>query len=323
VVLVSAGGVKAARRPVRLRPLMTSPKPRHRPNKAHPGARVKTRLADTTDRHDLYQRAVQCVEAEIDFVDETFKTLRGRRAKVLREDFCGTANTSCEWVRRRTGNRAVGLDLDQATMDWGLAHGVASLRAPQRRRLTLVRQDVLTAGARVGGERGFDVVLAMNFSYFIFKKREVMRRYFKSVRASLASDGVFFMDFFGGADCLRVLKERRAIPRATKGEPAMTAYTGPFTYIWDHAAHDPISGDMVCKIHFAFPDGSRMRDAFTYEWRLWQLPELREILAEAGFSRTTVYWEGDDGEGGGDGIFKPAEKAETSASYICYVSAER
>ena len=36
--------------------------------------------AATADRHILYQRAVQCVEAEIDMVEDTFKRLRGRRA---------------------------------------------------------------------------------------------------------------------------------------------------------------------------------------------------------------------------------------------------
>ncbi|HIE76597.1 MAG TPA: class I SAM-dependent methyltransferase, partial [Gammaproteobacteria bacterium] len=36
--------------------------------------------ADKADRHILYERAVQCVESEIDMVDETYETLRGRKA---------------------------------------------------------------------------------------------------------------------------------------------------------------------------------------------------------------------------------------------------
>ena len=55
-------------------------------------------LADKADKHVLYEDAVQCVEAEIDFVDDTFKKLRNRSARSLREDFCGTNNSSCEWV---------------------------------------------------------------------------------------------------------------------------------------------------------------------------------------------------------------------------------
>lgn len=74
--------------------------------------------AANADRHELYQLSVQNVEAEIDFIDETFEQIRGRKGVLLREDFCGTGNTSTEWVRRRESNRAVGLDIDQPTLDW-------------------------------------------------------------------------------------------------------------------------------------------------------------------------------------------------------------
>ena len=70
-------------------------------------------LAEMADRHDLYQRSVQCTESEIDFVDETFKALHKRKAHRLREDFCGTAATSAEWVRRRRTNYAFGVDPDE------------------------------------------------------------------------------------------------------------------------------------------------------------------------------------------------------------------
>jgi hypothetical protein len=39
-------------------------------------------MAERADRHRLYEKSVQCVEAEIDFVDETFTHLRDRKAKV-------------------------------------------------------------------------------------------------------------------------------------------------------------------------------------------------------------------------------------------------
>ena len=34
-------------------------------------------IAFTADRHKYYEKAVQCVESEIDMVDETYTTLRG------------------------------------------------------------------------------------------------------------------------------------------------------------------------------------------------------------------------------------------------------
>ncbi len=69
-------------------------------------------MADQADRHYLYQESVQDTEAEIDFVEETWAELRDWPAELLREDFCGTANTACEWVRRDPMHRAIGVDLD-------------------------------------------------------------------------------------------------------------------------------------------------------------------------------------------------------------------
>ena len=56
----------------------------------------KTTLAEQADRHHLYQESVQDTETEIDFVEETWADLRNRPAELLREDFCGTAQTACE-----------------------------------------------------------------------------------------------------------------------------------------------------------------------------------------------------------------------------------
>ena len=123
-------------------------------------------------------------------------------------------------------------------------------------------------------------------------------------------DGVFFLDAYGGSDAYKEMRER-------------TKYDD-FTYIWDQASFDPITGDMLCKIHFSFPDGSRMKNAFTYEWRLWTLPEIRELLLEAGFKQVTVYWQGDDEDSDeGNGEFEPAEHGEADEAWIVYISAQK
>lgn len=294
-------------------------------------------IAARTDRYTLYERAVQCVEAEIDFIDETFTRLRSRRAVTLREDFCGTLNTSCEWVRRRKGNIALGVDLDPVPLAWGREHHLGPLTAEQRSRVFVHEGDVLAPvpvkelipGAMLrdaGSPDGrFDAVLAMNFSYWCFKDRAVMLRYLRGTHAALADDGVLFMDCYGGSDALREIRERRPIPRVRTGEEGHRpgGYNGPFTYLWDQHRYNPITGDLTCRIHFRFPDGSSVRNAFTYHWRLWTLPELRDLLAEAGFARSTVYWEGDDHKGGGNGVFTATEDGEACPSYICYLSAER
>ncbi len=289
---------------------------------AKPGARAAKAgrkggyTAATADRHELYQLAVQNVESEIDFVDETYRRLRGRRARLLREDFCGTGNTSCEWVRRRPTNRAIGLDIDQPTLDWGVAHNVAALTPAQRRRVRLLNRNVLEPGDATG----VDCVLAMNFSYWLFRTRDELRAYFRAVHASLADGGVFFLDHYGGSETMTEMVEKREIEPG-KGRS--------FTYEWDQASYNPITGEMTCRIHFRFPDRTRMVNAFEYHWRLWTLPEIRELLAEAGFSKVTVYWEGDEldenGEptGEGNGEFTPSETGSADPAFISYLTAEK
>ena len=262
--------------------------------------------AATADRHDLYTAAVQNVAAEIDFVDQTYKTLRGQYATRLREDFCGTAQTCAEWVRRRPGNVAVGLDLDEPTLQWGREKVMSRLTEEQQARVILKNRDVRDPGRKA---RDMDLILAMNFSYMIFKTRDSLREYFARARDNLAQDGMLVIDVFGGYEAFKTLKER------TRHDD--------FTYVWEQASYNPIDGHMVCHIHFAFPDKSKLKRAFTYEWRLWTLPELQELLLEAGFSKATVYWQGWDEDDEPDGDFQPATEAESDPGWVSFVVAEK
>jgi len=260
-------------------------------------------MAQRADKHILYEAAVQCVESEIDFVDETFKSLRHRNAVILREDFCGTMNTSCEWVRRRKHNSAWCVDIDPEVLAWGGKHHVPKLSAAQKNRLNIVEGDVLTAKTPKA-----DIVLAMNFSYWIFKSREAMTAYFRRIYNSLGKDGIFFLDSFGGYEAFKELAET-------------SEYKG-FTYIWDQDKYNPITGEGLFHIHFKFKDGSRLKKAFTYDWRVWTLPELTEMLSDAGF-KPAVYWEGTDKDGDGNGIFTRSTEGEADASWIAYIVAEK
>ena len=265
------------------------------------------RLARQADRHLLYEYSVQYAASEIDFVDDTYKKLRGRRARLLREDFCGTANVCCEWVRRRKSNQAIGVDIDGEVLGWGRKHAISKLSAAQRKRIELHQEDVLKVQTAAP-----DMISAMNFSYWLFKERKQLKRYFRQARTALADDGILFLDAYGGYDSFRDIVEEREIEEE-----------GGFTYIWEQKKYEPISGGLICHIHFAFPDGSRLENAFTYDWRLWTLPEIRELLNEVGFRNITVYWQGWDEDGEADGDFQPAEEGEADAGWICYISAEK
>ena len=95
-----------------------------------------------------------------------------------------------------------------------------------------------------------------------------------------------------------------------------------FTYVWEQHHYNPVNGRAVNYIHFEFPDGSRMDRAFEYVWRLWTLPEIQELLLEAGFASAKVYWEGTDEETEeGNGEWAVADVGEACAGWIAYIVA--
>jgi SAM-dependent methyltransferase len=265
--------------------------------------------AATADRHVLYQQAVQDVEAEIDFIEQTWSELRQRPAVLLREDFCGTANTACAWVRRHPDCQAIGIDSDNGVLEWGRLYNLASLDESQAERIELLLADVLHASTDLA-----DIILAMNFSYYLFLERDDLRRYFECVLDGLVDDGILFLDAYGGYEAPMVLNE----PRECEDEDG-----NAFTYIWEQASFNPIDSCMDCHIHFEFPDKSRMDKAFSYHWRLWTLPEIQEILYEVGFSQVDVYWEGtDEKKNEGNGIYTPSTVGDADPGWVCYIVAQ-
>lgn len=269
--------------------------------------KTKPSLADVCDIHELYELSVQCSESEVDFVAETYRSLREKPARLLREDFCGTANVCCEWVKRHKSNHAIGVDLDQSVLKWGKKHNLADLRGSQRKRIQLINEDVLT----VETEKP-DIVSAMNFSYWLFKDRAMLKAYFQRIHHALKDDGIFFLDIYGGYESFHEVEEEREVETSI----------GDITYIWEQASFNPINHDLTCYIHFLFEDDSRLDQAFAYHWRLWTLPEIQDLLHEAGF-RVTVYWQGWEEDGEPDGEFYPATEGDADAGWIAYIAAER
>lgn len=265
----------------------------------------------TRDKHVLYEAAVQSPDTDVDFLERVYRRKRGKRFERLREDFCGTAVLACEWVRRRPENRAWGVDLDPPTLEWGRKHRVAHL-GDAADRLNLVHADV-----RAATTPQVDVVAALNFSYSVFKSREELGGYFGRVRKALRSGGAFFVDALGGQETMGEVKERRRIPaqKVWDGEKVR-----PFTYVWEQARFNPIDHHIYCHIHFRLVDGTKMTRAFTYDWRLWTLPELQELMREAGFAETEVYMDGwDDEADEADGVYRLRKRFENTPSWVAYV----
>lgn len=262
----------------------------------------KPKAAETADVYDLYQKSVQAPDVDVEFFSRVYKSCFGRAPQSLREDFCGTAAVCAEWVKLGPERVAYGVDLDPEPLAWGEMHNLSPLTEKQMARVTLVEGDVRTAETPP-----VDVVAAQNFSYCIFKTRDELREYFRCARRHLDEHGVLILDLFGGHESMEDDREET------------TEHDG-FDYVWDQHKFDPITHFGTYKIHFRFPDRSRIQDAFVYDWRLWTIPEVREVLLEAGFERADVYWEGTDDETGeGSGVYERRERGECDPAWNAYI----
>jgi SAM-dependent methyltransferase len=267
--------------------------------------------AATADRHVLYEASVQSVEFEANFLRKLYRKKRGRPFRLLREDFCGTAALACEWVRRHRENRAIGVDLHGPTLQWGLLHHVMRLRDAADR-IALIQGNVLTVEPPK-----VDVVVAFNYSYGVFKERKILRRYFGRVLQSLKPGGMLVLDSFGGTAATEAGEEERKIASSIGPDGQRIP---AFTYVWEQRHFNPLTFDLDCRIHFRFTDGTTMRNAFHYDWRYWTIPELKELMLEAGFAAVEVYLEGwDDEKDEATGIFRERADVEEMAGWVGYV----
>jgi ubiquinone/menaquinone biosynthesis C-methylase UbiE len=253
-------------------------------------------------KYDFYERSVQNAESEVLFMHDEFKRFRGRSPMTFREDFCGTGAISCKWVEQHKDCEAYGVDLDPEPIKMGMQRHYSKLSTSQKKRMHFENHNVLTVKTPP-----MDVICAFNFSYFIFKTRKQMLQYFKSVRKSLNKQGVFFLDIFGGPESQTLVTDTKKL----KG----------LTYFWECQYFNPLTHDCTFAIHFKDSKGKKHENVFTYQWRFWTMPEIRDILIEAGFSKTIVYWEGDDEEGNGNGEFTQSEDAENCDAWVSYIAA--
>jgi SAM-dependent methyltransferase len=279
---------------------MATPSGRSARRPSRPKAQKPKFTAKTADKHILYQKSVQDADTECAFIERMFRQIRGRAPESLREDFCGTALLTGKWVQRGPNRTGIGVDIDPKVLKWGTEHNLAPIGEPGDR-VKLYCQDV-----RKPVREKVDVVGAFNFSYWIFMTRDEMRAYFAHVKKGLGRDGVFLLDAYGGWESEEPMLEERAI-------------AGGFTYVWDQHSFDPITHRVVNYIHFHFKDGTKLERAFTYEWRYWTLPELKELLLEAGYRDVRVYWDtSDDDE---HEAYKVRSKADNQPGWLAYLAA--
>jgi len=99
--------------------------------------------------------------------------------------------------------------------------------------------------------------------------------YLKRCREALNDDGILLCDLFGGFMAMRKCNKVRQ--------------HGKIRYVLEHEAFDLITNITRIFLHFRLEDGSWLKKAFEYPFRLWTIADIREGMELAGFKKTEVY----------------------------------
>ena len=257
------------------------------------------------DKYDLYTNSVQSAEHDAGLIWKMYSDATPKKTKrklLLREDFCGTASLCFEWVKLSGKHHAVGVDIDNTALTWGLLnHGKNPL---DQTRIKLVCNDVMKV------HRGQpDIICALNFSYYFIDQRRELLRYFELCRHRLANEGMLILDAFGGPEYLVPHRDKR---RNSEKK---------FNFWWEVESFDSISHRIKTHIDFQV-DGQKIRKrVFSYDWRLWTLPEIVDVLRDAGFKKIEFWAEGLDASGHGNGRFRKIKTEKNCATWVTYITA--
>ncbi|KAK9127733.1 hypothetical protein Syun_016530 [Stephania yunnanensis] len=279
------------------------------------------RSTDCPSKFHLYQESVQSPKGDISYLHKFFLMYVGGRTPLhLQEDFCGTALLSTEWLRSDPRRTAVGVDLDLEALTWCFENNIDKIGADACSRISLFHGNVLQpteaklvkydlqdlvknvtvneseacleTSATKAQYSDFaehelmencrplparDIVCAFNYSCCCLQKRKDLILYFKHVHSALSQKGgIFVMDVYGGTSSEHELRLQRKFPN--------------FTYVWEQAEFDIIRRTTKISLHFNLHKQQRkLRHAFSYSWRLWSLPEIKDCLEEAGF-QSVYFW---------------------------------
>ena len=256
------------------------------------------------DKYYYYQESVQSPTEDAAFLEQAYWDSRQKKPVVMREDFCAAFALCCAWVQRDPSYKALGIDLDNEPLKYGREHYLTNLSDTEKRRLELIQGDVLNPELPRA-----DIISAMNFSYFGFKTRPQLLNYFQSCQKALNVDGILILDCFGGQGTME--------PNEHETEHEN------FSYYWDQDTYNPLTNEALFYIHFKRKGEPKRERVFQYDWRLWSLAELADLLCEAGFKNSHVYWEGTDEDGDGNGIFTRTNEGEECESWVAYIVAEK
>jgi len=221
----------------------------------------------------------------------------------IREDFSGTFLLCCEWVKQRAERLAIAVDLDKEVLDWGREHNLP-LAGPAADRITVICSDVCDRQLEVSL---VDVTVAFNYATNLFTSRRALMEYFRIALDGLCEDGILFLDLYGGTASQIASKYRKNF--------------SDFTYIFEQSGVDVVSHRAEMAIHFRFPDKSGIKQAFSYSWRVWTLPEIVDALEDAGFKAVKVWWAEVDKKGEDQYEYQETTSAQQVEMWNAYIVA--
>ncbi len=259
----------------------------------------------------LYRRAVQHPMAEAAFLHRAYcHYVKDATPLLLREDFAGTCAVASAWVMMDDEHQAMAVESHGPTARWAQRNTDREL-GDRSADLHIVQADVLDVdGPKV------DITCALNFSTFIYHDRASLKQYFKAARRGLRRDGLLVIDAYGGPGAMKPGTQTRKVS-VSRQEPG-------FTYLWEQRSFDPITHRTECRIHFELAAGRRIDSAFIYRWRLWTMPELLELMLEAGFKGAGIWCDRiDEASGSSDGVYHPTAKMPAREDWVAYVIGQK
>ena len=159
------------------------------------------------NKHYLYEQSVQNVEFELGIIKRFYRKYYKKKAIFIKEDFCGTMALSCAWVSNNKNHKALAVDLDDKTLSWGRKHNVLQLTKEEQDRLQIIQANVLDLV-----RPKVEVILALNFSYWVFTKPPELLNYFRKAYNSLEKK------WSTNTGCLRGSRRRKRARGNTKSQ---------------------------------------------------------------------------------------------------------
>jgi len=221
-------------------------------------------------KYELYQKSVQNVKKEVEFLKKTYRLLYNKIPTTFREDFCGTAMLSCEWVKSNVLNTAIGIDLDQETLDWGIKNNIENLSSGSDR-IKLKKQNVLD---EYNTNEKFDIICSLNYSHFLLQKRKELVKYFKNVSNNLDSKGLFILDFYGGSHIF--------IDHKYQHNKSSNFYE------FSGKQMNILNNQSKCSLNYKIKK-NKFKPLFSFEFRIYSIIELKEALEESGFNEFKLF----------------------------------